>query len=143
MTSSSEIDAQIKNDYDKFWFSVYDAELPASIIYRFRMAIMFSTVKTLQASPQVLLDLLSAKEEDLKFVHVGIIINTVFSSPFNAIFDSPEEALNSVIEFKEIEVQFNKAVEKRSQELERKRQKLMEIAGHGAKTINLNGIKKN
>jgi hypothetical protein len=122
---------------------VYDAELPPSIIYRFRQAVMFSTVKTLQASPQVLLDLLSAKEEDLKFVHVGIIINTVFSSPFNAIFDSPEEALNAVIEFKEIEMEFNKAVEKRSQELERKRQKLMEISGHGAKTIPLNGIKKN
>lgn len=140
MTSEAQIQEQIAGDYNKFWFSVYDAELPASVMYRFRMAVMFQNATTLQATPQVLRELINTKEEDLKFVHVGIMLNTIFTTPFNAIYESPEEALDAVIEFKEIEVAFNKVVHKRSQEIERKRARLMELSGITGKTIPLNGI---
>lgn len=143
MTSEKEIHEQIDRDYKKFWYSVYDAELPSAVIYKFKQAIMFQTATSLQAAAPVLKELLNTKEEDLKFVHVGIILNTIFSTPFNAIFDSPEEAMDAVIEFKEIEMQYNDAVQKRSQELERKRVRLLEIGGITGKTINLNGSKKN
>ena len=143
MTSESEINQQIEGDYNKFWFSVYDDLLPSSVMYRYRQAVMFQNATNLQAAPTVLRELLDTKEEDLKFVHVGIILNTIFSTPFNAIYDSPEEALEAVIEFKQIEVKFNKSVEKRAQELERKRARLMELGGITGKTISLNGIKKN
>ncbi len=143
MTSEKEIDEQITRDYNKFWYSVYDKELPSAVMYKFREAMMFQNVKTLQAAPKVLQELIGTKEEDLKFVHVGIIINTLFNTPFNAIFGSPEEAMDAVIEYKEIEIEFNELVNKRSQELERKRQRLMELSGITGKTVNLNGVKKN
>ena len=143
MTSEKEIDEQIQRDYNKFWYSVYDKELPSAVMYKFREAMMFQNVKTLQAAPKVLQELIGTKEEDLKFVHVGIILNTLFATPFNAIFDSPEQAMDAVLEYKEIEIEFNELVNKRSQELERKRQRLMELSGITGKTVNLNGIKKN
>lgn len=141
MTTEKEISEQIDRDYNKFWYSTYDAALPTDIMYKFRQAIMFQNVQQLQGNPQVLRDLLDTKEEDLKFVHVGIIINTLFSIPFNTIYDSPEQALESVIELKQIEVEFNKLVHKRTQEIERKRARLLELGGITGKTIPLNGLK--
>lgn len=142
MTKAEDIDAQVQNDYNRFWNSVYDAVLPSGIMYLFRQAIMHHNARSLQGNPKVLRDLLDTKEEDLKFVHVGIILNTIFPVPFNAIFDSPEQALDALIEYKEIEVAFNKLVDKRAQELERKRARLMELSGITGKTIPLNGIPK-
>lgn len=143
MTSEKEIQDQIARDYNKFWYSAYDAELPSSLMYRFRQAIMFQNTVSLQAAAPVMKELLNTKEEDLKFVHVGIIFNTLFSTPFNAIFDSPEEAMDAVIEFKEFEMKYNEVVQKRTQEIERKRVRLLELGGITGKTINLNGVKKN
>lgn len=142
MTTAEDIEKQIQGDYNKFWYSVYDAALPSDIMYKFRQAIMFQNVQQLQGNPKVLLELLGTKEEDLKFVHVGIILNTLFGIPFNTIFESPEEALTAVIEFKEIEIDFNKMVQKRTQEIERKRARLLELGGITGNTIPLNGIKK-
>lgn len=141
MTTEKEISEQIDRDYNKFWYSAYDAALPSDMMYKFRQAIMFQNVQQLQGNPQVLRDLLDTKEEDLKFVHVGIIINTLFSIPFNTIYDSPEQALEAVMELKQIEIEFNKLVQKRTQEIERKRAGLLELGGITGKTIPLNGLK--
>ena len=142
MTTENEISEQIQSDYNRFWFSQYDAELPTGFINKFREALMFQNAISLKGNPTVLKEIIGMKEEDLKFVHVGIICNTIFSTPFNAIFFSPEEALDAVIEYKEIEKEFNKLVEIKTKDIERKRARLLGLSGI-TKSISLNGNPKN
>ncbi len=138
MTTPQEVDNQIKADLNRFWQAPYEGKLPADIMFKFRQALMFHNAQSLNASPQMINDLLTTKEYDLKFVHVGIILNIVFSIPFNAVYDSPEQAMDALIEFKEIEVEFNSRVDRNSKILEKKRNKLMEIISP-SNTIKMNG----
>lgn len=143
MTTVDQIDEQIKNDLNRFWQSRYDAHIPSGLIYRFRTALMFHNARSLQGSIPVMRELIAAKEEDLSFLQIGIIINTIFNVPFDAMYDSPEQAFDALEELHEIELEYNERVEKNAKTLERKRNKLMEIAGHGRNSIPLNGIKRN
>lgn len=139
MTTEQDINRQVDELYNKFWNSPYEGRMPANIVSKFREAIMFQTPKTLQSAPAILRELLEAKEYDLKFVHVGIIINTLYNSPLNTIFYSPEEAMDALVEFIEIEHEYNKIVQKRAGEIEKAREKKMEICGLTPKTISMNG----
>lgn len=129
MTTEAEIHEQINAMYNKFWQSPYEGRIPEGLMNKFREAIMFHSAISLKGSPQVIRDLLAMKEYDLKFLHVGIIINTLFPVPFNAMFYSPEEAMEALIEYKDIEVEYNHIVEKKSKEIERARNKKLEICG--------------
>lgn len=142
MTTEKDIQDQLAGDYNRFWNSIYDGKIPEGLISKFREALMFHTALSLQAHQSVMRELLETKDYDLKFLHVGVILNTLFSVPFNAIFFSPEEAMDSIIEYKEIEIEFNKRVEKRSKELEAKRQRLLTLSGV-VKSVNFNNHQKN
>lgn len=139
MTTVEDIDNQIKNDLNRFWQSRYDGNIPSGFIYRFRSALMFHNAKSLQGSIPVMRALINAKEEDLSFLQVGIIINTIFAVPFNAMYDSPEQAFDALEELHEIELEYNELVEKNATTLQKKKNKLLEISGHGGKTIRING----
>jgi hypothetical protein len=139
MTTEKEINDQIQGDYNKFWNSPYEGKMPDSIMYRFRTALMFHNAKSLQAPPSVMRKLIEKKEYDLNFVEVGVIINTMFAVPFNCMYETPEQAIDETIECKEIEIEFNKLVDKRTQELERKRARLLQLSGITKDTAQMNG----
>lgn len=141
MTPEKEIHEQVEKDYQRFWQTQYDGELPSGLIYRFRSALMFHTPKTLPGSIHVISELINKKEDDLKFFEVGVIINTIFSVPFNCMYDSPEQAMEAMSELKEIEISYNDLVEKRSKEIERKRERLLKLSGITPNTVSMNGSK--
>lgn len=138
MTTEIEIDDQIKKDYSRMWNSPYEGKLPEGVLQKFREAIMLQSPITLQGAPMVMRDLLQTKEYDLKFFQVGVILNTIFSTPFERIFYTPEEALDALIEYKEIEIEYNNKVSSKQKEIEKKRARLLSLSGV-TKTIHLNG----
>lgn len=139
MTTAQDIENEINEDLRKFFQTIYDAELPSDILYKFRQALMFHNAHSLQGSPMVIRELLKTREGELKFIHVGIILNTFFSVPFNCMFDSPEEAMNAVDEFKQIEVEYNQKVSAIQKTLAKKKAIKMNLIGGGTNTLRLNG----
>lgn len=141
MTTQAEIDEQIKGDYERFWNSPYNGDMPDMFMFKFRTVLMFHNSKSLPATPHKIKELIGLSEGDLKFVDVGIILNTIFTIPFNSVYDSPEEAIDDVLRFVDIQNEFNKRVSEVGAQIERKRLKKYEICGI-ANSAPMNGTLK-
>lgn len=144
MTTQKEIDDQIKKEEQAFYEKPFDGYLPEQIMYWFRNCIMYFSAMTIPASPSVIKILLDAKAEDLRFIDMAVVMTTVFAAPFNVMFENGHEAMDVLIDLKEMEVSYNKKVDEFNQAMIKKRHRLYQIAGVGVRPIDVpKNIKSN
>lgn len=129
MTTEQEIDRQIAGDYKRFYDAVYDGKLPDDLVERFKKVLMALAPGTHMARMDVCKGIISKKPYDLTNLEVGVVINLIFTAPFDKIYDTIEEAIDCNMELEKVRNGYNLAVDQMQKVLSGKKERLMDMGG--------------
>lgn len=129
MTNAAEIDSQIQNDYNRFYSSVFDGELPHDLLERFKKALMALAPASTKYNSEAVKKIINKRANELSFIDVGLIINGIFAVPFEKIYSDIDEAIDKNIELELIREKYNKSVEDIKEKLTKKKNTLMKLSG--------------
>lgn len=129
MLTEKDIKEQLDKEQSDQLNTIYDVTLPDNFMAMFKRAIMTVPVTVHKKTVSELRSIVSKRSDELTVGDVGFMINTVYATPFANLYNDINQALDVTEKFDEIRVRYNKESEKFMNSLERKKRKLMEIAG--------------
>ncbi len=129
MTTEHEINEQIQRDYEAYYNSVYQHELPDSIYTLFKRAFMALAPEVHQIRTPLLRTLEETPANLLTVAQVGIMINVIVKVPLGALFTSYEKAITVYEEIDALKIQYNKEVDDLQRKINLKKQTLMKLGG--------------
>lgn len=129
MTTEQEINDRITKEYLRFNNMVYDGPRPYGLVDKFRRAIMLIPQTSHKLDLPTLKKIISKSDDQLTWLEIGIVINTIIAIPYEVYFPEPEEALDYFIELKETMVEYNERVSKKQKELEGSRERQLKMSG--------------
>jgi hypothetical protein len=129
MTTRQEIERQIQNDIDNYNNKIYDGFLPENFIEKFKQALMAVPIGTHQYSLEAIKKIISKRESEVNIVEVGMIINLLFMTPPNKIYDSLDQFINEMTEFNKVSVEYNRQNKEFEKTIIRKKDRLLKLSG--------------
>lgn len=143
MTSPQEIDSQLeREDILPYLNSIYDADLPESIIEQFRVAMMVLPITAHKYSMKDVRTLSTRRASEVTVRELGMIINVIFAVSFASMYGSLEEGIEKTIQFEKIKDEYNKATGAFERKIQNKRARLLKLSGVGESTAPFNGLHK-
>src|ERR1700741_3859174 len=85
---------EIQKDYNNFYSKRYDGYIPPNIVEFMRTGLFGMCPRNFQGPPSLLKTIISKKDEDLLFLDIGTIVNTIFNVPLNFLHETLEEGLD-------------------------------------------------
>lgn len=129
MLTEKDIKEQLDKEQLAQLDKIYDVNLPENFLDMFKRAIMTVPVTIHKKTVAELRVMISKRSDELTVSDVGFMINTVYATPFANLYHDIHQALDVTAKFDEIRIRYNKESEKFMDSQERKRRKLMELAG--------------
>lgn len=120
---------EIEQDYKDFYSKRYDGYIPPNIVEKMRTSLFGMCPRNFQAPPVLLKTIIGKKDEDLSFVDMGTIVNTIFNVPLNFLHETLEEGLDYTELLYKMQEDFNQRVEAFNKSEERKQKRLMDLGG--------------
>ena len=130
----------VTKDYNDFYNKVYDGYIPPGIMEKMREGLFGSRPIDFQGPPELLKALIRKKDEDLQYVDMGVVVNTIFYIPLSIIHSDLDSGLDYTALLYRMKDEFNARSEKFNETMKRKQQKLMELGGL-SKAIQMPSIK--
>ena len=129
MTSQRDIEIQIAAEKQTFYLSKFDGKLPSDLIERFEKALMVSAPGQHQYHMDKVKLILSKEESELNYLELGMVINLLFSVPFDKLYSNLDEALEKNIELESVRIVYNTHVKETEDKLIKKKNILMNLSG--------------
>lgn len=138
MTTRDEIQQQIEREYEKSRNKIYDGELPYGLLEKFKVGLFMAAYSQHKFNLIKVKEIISKRDDQLTWMEVGMIANFVVEIPWERLFDNLEEALDYNIELSDFMVSYNDMITKKQKELERMRDRLLNLSGINNKTTKFN-----
>jgi hypothetical protein len=129
MMTIEQIDGQLQEEFNRFYQRLNQKKLPDNFMEMLKKAVMVQSPNQHTINAKTLREMISKKPDSLTVVEVGIMLNIILSTPIEKMFGSLEEAFDVWEQIDELRKTFNKEVDEIKVTLEKKRVKMMEIAG--------------
>jgi hypothetical protein len=129
MTTTADIDAQVKNDVDAFNNKVYDGFVPQSFLDMFKKAIMRIPPAQHQYPMGFVRRIVDKRLNEHTVLEVAQMINIIYSTPFGDIYDTIEEAISTTETFDKIRGEHNNKVQEFEKKTIAKKNRLMQLSG--------------
>lgn len=129
MTTPQDIDRMINEQSEAFWKKTYDGFIPDNLMENFKASLRATQPTELPAAAGALKQIIDKKEYEITFIEMGTIINGIFKMPIGVLSDDVHEALTYTEQLAKMSYDYNQKVAKFNDELKKRHQKLMEMAG--------------
>jgi hypothetical protein len=126
---SSEVNKQIKSDYDSFVNSPYNKSVPENIIDLFEKALMIVPPQAHGVHFTKVKSIISKEIDQLSVSDINDIIKLIWNTPLQAFHDSLFDAIPEQIKLEKFVLKFNMNVEDFQKNLEDKRKRLEQLSG--------------
>lgn len=141
MTTPEQLQDQIqREDITPYLNSIYDADLPESLVEQFRVAIMLLPITAHKYSMRDVAVMIKRRSDEVTVREVGMMLNVIFSIPWANMYDSPEEGIEKTVVLERIMEEYNKSTAAFDRKCQAKMQRLLKLSGVGNSTP-MNGMK--
>lgn len=142
MTTPEQIENQLlTQDIIPYHNSVFDGEVPQSLIDQFRIAMMYLPVTAHQYPMKDVKRMSERMPNEVTNKELGMMINVIYAIPFANMYESLEEGIEKTIEFDKIRDEYNKNSAAFERKITAKRKRLLSLSGVGNSTPISNGMK--
>ncbi len=129
MMTPQDIDRMINEQSEGFWKKIYDGFIPDNLMDNFKAALLATRPTELPAAAAALKGIIDKKEYEITFIEMGTIINGIFKLPIGVLSNDVHEALTYTEQLAKMSYDYNQRVEKFNNELKKRHQNLMQMAG--------------
>lgn len=130
MTTEKEIDQQLDREVQAWYNKVYDGKpLPERFIEMFKKALMYVAPANHKYNMLAIKKMISQRSDEVTMVEVGMMINLIYSTPFDKLYSTPEEGVETTMLFDEIRREYNEIGAKFEGMMMKKRETLLRLSG--------------
>lgn len=130
-----EIEKEINDEFTKFMNSKFPNILPKNFMELFKKALMKVDIGKFQLRVVPLKEVLTKNLKDLTVTEVGIMCNVITSVPFEGMYQTLDEALNSRMRLENVIVEFNTLKREQEVKLTQKKETMINLTGAGGGSI--------
>jgi len=130
-----EIEKEINDEFTKFMNSKFPNILPKNFMELFKKALMKVDIGKFQLRSVPLKEVLTKNLKDLTVTEVGIMCNVITSVPFEGMYQTLDEALNSRMRLENVIVEFNTLKREQEVKLTQKKETMINLTGAGGGSI--------
>lgn len=130
-----EIEKEINDEFTKFMNSKFPNILPKNFMELFKKALMKVDIGKFQLRAVPLKEVLTKNLKDLTVTEVGIMCNVITSVPFEGMYQTLDEALNSRMRLENVIIEFNTLKRDKEVKLTQKKETMINLTGAGGGSI--------
>lgn len=129
MTTAADLQKQFVKEVNEFNAKVYDGNVPKNFMEIFKKAFMALPPSLHKYDMTFAKKLVSKRYNEISFLELGGMINMIYDTPFEKLYDSIEEGIDTTIEFDRLQDEYNKISRDFQAKMKEKYNRLAEICG--------------